>query len=45
MMAAEKAEEVALAIAAEELKCRRYIGHLAKVIPTVIEREGRASGY
>ena len=26
-------------------KCRRYIGHLAKVIPTVIKREGRASGY
>jgi len=26
-------------------KCRRYIGHLKKVIPTVIERQGRASGY
>lgn len=26
-------------------KCNRYIDHLAKVIPVVIEREGRASGY
>lgn len=26
-------------------KCRRYIGHLCKVIPAVVEREGRASGY
>ena len=26
-------------------KCRRYIGHLQKVIPVVIQRQGRASGY
>ena len=26
-------------------KCQRYIGHLRKVIPAVVEREGRASGY
>ena len=26
-------------------KCRRYIGHLRKVIPKVIEVEGAATGY
>ena len=26
-------------------KCQRYINHLQKVIPAVIEREGRASGH
>ena len=26
-------------------KCKRYIGHLNKVLPAVVEREGRASGY
>jgi len=26
-------------------KCRKYIGHLEKVIPVVIAREGRASGH
>ena len=26
-------------------KCQRYIGHLRKVVPEVIRREGRASGY
>ena len=26
-------------------KCAKYISHLRKVIPKVIEREGRASGY
>jgi len=26
-------------------KCHRYINHLQKVLPAVVEREGRASGY
>lgn len=26
-------------------KCNRYISHLRKVIPAVVQREGRASGY
>lgn len=26
-------------------KCQQYIGHLRKVVPEVIRREGRASGY
>ena len=26
-------------------KCIRYINHLRKVVPAVIERDGRASGY
>ncbi len=26
-------------------KCNRYINHLYKVIPAVIEEEGKASGY
>ena len=26
-------------------KCRKYIGHLQKVIPRVIELEGQATGY
>ena len=26
-------------------KCRTYIGHLKKVVPLVIKREGRASGH
>ena len=26
-------------------KCRRYIGHLQKVLPKVVERQGKASGY
>ena len=26
-------------------KCQRYIGHLQKVLPEVIRREGRASGH
>ena len=26
-------------------KCKRYMGHLNKVLPAVVEREGRASGY
>ena len=28
-----------------EETCKRYISHLNKVIPKVIENEGRASGY
>ena len=26
-------------------KCQRYIGHLQKVVPEVIRRQGKASGY
>ena len=26
-------------------KCEKYIGHLKKVIPVVIEREGKATGF
>lgn len=26
-------------------KCRKYIGHLQKVIPVVIENEGNATGF
>lgn len=26
-------------------KCQRYIGHLQKVMPEVIRRQGKASGY
>ena len=26
-------------------KCEKYIGHLNKVIPAVIEKEGNATGY
>ena len=26
-------------------KCRKYISHLEKVLPKVIEREGKASGF
>ena len=26
-------------------KCAKYIGHLRKVVPEVIKRNGRASGY
>ena len=26
-------------------KCQRYIGHLQKVMPEVIKRQGKASGY
>ena len=26
-------------------KCSRYIGHLQKVLPVVVEREGKASGH
>ena len=26
-------------------KCSKYIGHLQKVIPAVIARQGKASGY
>jgi hypothetical protein len=26
-------------------KCRKYIGHLQKVIPAVIEQEGNATGF
>ena len=26
-------------------KCRRYISHLNKVLPKVVERNGKASGY
>ena len=26
-------------------KCQKYPGHLGKVVPAVIQREGRASGY
>lgn len=26
-------------------KCKTYIGHLQKVVPVVVQREGRASGY
>ena len=25
--------------------CRRYISHMFKVVPKVIERQGKASGY
>ena len=27
------------------VKCRKYIGHLKKVIPKVIELQGDATGY
>lgn len=26
-------------------KCQKYIGHLQKVLPVVVQRDGRASGY
>ena len=26
-------------------KCQRYINHLQKVLPAIVEREGRASGH
>ena len=26
-------------------KCKRYIGHLKKVLPCVIELDGQATGY
>ena len=26
-------------------KCTRYIGHLQKVVPAVVRRQGKASGY
>ena len=26
-------------------KCRRYIGHLRKVVPKIIEVKGEATGY
>jgi hypothetical protein len=26
-------------------KCSKYIGHLRKVIPEIIKRNGRASGF
>ena len=26
-------------------KCQRYIGHLQKVVPEIVRREGKASGY
>ena len=29
----------------DEAKCRKYIGHLRKVIPKVIDLEGAATGY
>lgn len=29
----------------DQAKCRKYIGHLRKVIPKVIELEGAATGY
>ena len=29
----------------DQAKCRKYIGHLQKVIPKVIELEGSATGY
>ena len=29
----------------DEVKCRKYIGHLRKVIPKVIDLEGAATGY
>ena len=29
----------------DEAKCQKYIGHLKKVLPAVIEREGNATGY
>ncbi len=31
--------------AVNEAKCRKYIGHLRKVIPKVIELNGAATGY
>lgn len=30
---------------ADEAKCLKYIGHLKKVLPEVIELEGAATGY
>ena len=27
------------------LKCRKYINHIQKVLPVVIERDGRATGF
>ena len=29
----------------DEAKCQKYIGHLKKVLPAVIKREGNATGY
>ena len=29
----------------DQAKCEKYIGHLRKVIPKVIELEGSATGY
>ena len=29
----------------DQAKCRKYIGHLKKVIPRVIEFKGDATGY
>jgi len=29
----------------DEQKCQKYIGHLKKVIPKVIELNGNATGY
>ena len=29
----------------DEYKCRRYIGHLRKVLPKVVEKNGCATGY
>ena len=26
-------------------KCRKYIGHIQRVLPAVVEREGKASGF
>ena len=26
-------------------KCQKYIGHLRKVLPVVVDREGKASGF
>ena len=26
-------------------KCRKYIGHIQRVLPVVVERQGKASGF
>ena len=26
-------------------KCRKYIGHLTKVLPDIVKRDGKASGH
>ena len=39
----EEIENVWVQLTAE--KCVRYINHLRKVVPAVVDRQGKASGY